>query len=254
MSRELRTTLMIIAVALIVASPLIFAEPGPATTSYLALVFHIVPTPTPTPIPTPVPPAIETLVIQLSEMKSGYVRDDWREITNADAAKTYANPKAAAAAFVTQGRETSWYTQYSSSDYAFSDAIGVANQLYRYLTPDGAAAGQAATIAESIHDHPDYRPFNISTPCCPTIGLRRTFSSGGYTIDQFLISVRIGRYVTEVQSIGVIGFFPVSRAIYYTQLAINHVYGVPQTMHADMLPAPASTPQPGTIDAALSPH
>lgn len=254
MARELRTTLVIMAAVLLLASPAIFAEPTQPTSSYLALVFHIVPTPTPTPIPTPIPPDMSTLVIQLSEMKSGYVRDQWHEVTNAQAAATYADPKAAAAAFIAQGRETSWQAAYSSTDYPFSDALGVSNQLFRYLTPTGAEAGQAATITESFHDHPDFQVFNISTPCCPTIGLRRTFKSGTYTYDQFLISVRIGRYVTEVQSIGLSGYFTLSRAIYYTQLAINHVYPVPQAMHVGDMSASVSAPQPDTIDAALSPH
>jgi len=52
-SRELRTTLAIMAIVLIVGSPLIFADAPVAqpTTSYLALVFQDIPTPTPTPIP-----------------------------------------------------------------------------------------------------------------------------------------------------------------------------------------------------------
>lgn len=58
MSRELRTTLAIMAVALVISAPLIFAEPSPANTNYLALVMHIVPPPTPT--NTPVPSATPT--------------------------------------------------------------------------------------------------------------------------------------------------------------------------------------------------
>jgi len=66
MSRELRTTLAIMIIALAVFSPAIFAAPSGANTSYLAMVFHIVaptavPTatavasPTKTPIPTITP-------------------------------------------------------------------------------------------------------------------------------------------------------------------------------------------------------
>lgn len=251
MSRELRVTLAIIAIVLIVCSPAIFAAPGPANTNYLAMVFHLVP---PTPIPTPTPPDIATLVIQLSEMRSGYVRDTWRPISNVDAAKTYRDPKAAAAAFVTQGREISWNVIYSSTDYPFSDALVVGDQLFRYLTPDGAAAGQAYTLAEAQRDHPDYRPFNVSTPCCPTVGLRRTFKSGTTNLDQFLVSVRVGRYVTDVQVGGISGSLTTSRVIYYAQLAVNHLVDVPQVMHADESPAPASVPQRDTIGAALSPR
>jgi hypothetical protein len=262
MTRELRITLGIMTAVLVLAAPAIFATPSavPANYSYLSAVFRLVPTPTltpvptATPVPTPVPPDMSTLVIQLSEMASGYVRDEWHAISNADAAKTYRDPKATAAAFVAQGRETSWYGAYSSADYPFSDALGVSEQLYRYLTPEGAATGQAYTLAEAQRDRPDFRPFNISTPCCPTVGLRRTFRSGDFYLDQFLISVRIGRYVLEVNSIGISGYFDVDGAIYYTQLAIDHVYPVPQVMQVADAPAPASAPQPDTIDAALSPH
>jgi hypothetical protein len=55
MSRELRTTLAIMIVALVVCSPMIFAAPSGAHTNYLAMVFHIVPTPTNTPVPTATP-------------------------------------------------------------------------------------------------------------------------------------------------------------------------------------------------------
>jgi hypothetical protein len=48
MSRELRTTLAIMVVALVVFSPAIFAAPSAATTNYLALVMHIVPSVPPT--------------------------------------------------------------------------------------------------------------------------------------------------------------------------------------------------------------
>lgn len=76
MSRELRTTLAIMVVALVVFSPAIFAAPGPANTNYLALVMHVlaptaaatatataVPTKTPTiGIVTPTPTATKTPV------------------------------------------------------------------------------------------------------------------------------------------------------------------------------------------------
>lgn len=74
MWRELRVTLGIMVAVLIMASPAIFAEPGPSTAitnyNYLAMVFHVVPTATPTlaPVPTitatptktPVPPPLPT--------------------------------------------------------------------------------------------------------------------------------------------------------------------------------------------------
>jgi hypothetical protein len=233
MARELRTTLVIMAAVLLMSAPLIFAD-APATQSnynYLAAVFHVVPTPTPTPVPTPVPPDISTLVIQLSEMKSGYVREDWREVTNAQAASTYHDPKAAAAAFKAQGREISWYAAYSSRDYVFSDAVGVSSQVYRFLTPAGAGDGMAYIVAEVMRDHPDFRPFNLGAPdCCPTIALRRTFKSGTTNIDHFLIISQVGRYVTETEPIGVLGSLTISRAIYYAQLALNHLTPVPQVI------------------------
>lgn len=66
MWREVRITLAIMAVALIAASPLIFAAPAsvPSNYNYLAVVFHIVPPPTATPVPTntPAPKATPTPV------------------------------------------------------------------------------------------------------------------------------------------------------------------------------------------------
>jgi hypothetical protein len=254
MSRELRITLSIMAVVLILAAPVIFARPAavPGNYSYLSAVFHIVPTPTPTPIPTPTPPDISTLVIQLGQMKSGYVRDDWRAVTNADAAQTYANPKAAEAAFTAQGRETSWYARYTSTDYLFSDALGVSSQVYRYLTIDGATAGREYILAEEIRDNPNFRPFGVSAPCCPVIGVRQTIKSGNLTADNYYIIMQNGRYVAHVEVIGLSGSVSVSRAISYANLALNHIYAVPQVIHVDADLAPAGEPQPGTINAALS--
>jgi hypothetical protein len=66
MARALRITLAIMAVALVIGAPLIFAQPSATnpTTSYLALIFHIVPTPTLI-IWTPTPPiaATPTLIV-----------------------------------------------------------------------------------------------------------------------------------------------------------------------------------------------
>lgn len=225
MSRELRTTLLIMAVALVICSPTIFAAPGPANTNYLAMVFHLVP---PTPIPTPIPPDMSTLVVQLSEMRLGYTQSEFHIATNADAAKTYRDPKAAAAAFVAQGRETSWYAEYSSPDYATSDALVVGSQVFRYLTSEGAVQGMAYTVAEAQRDNPDFRPFNLSVPCCPTTALRRTYRQRSLNVDHYLIITQVGRYVTETESIGVLGYFTVNRAVYYAQLGLNHITPVPQ--------------------------
>lgn len=197
-----------------------------------------IPPPTPTPIPTPVPPAISTLVIQLAEMKSGYTQDTFKELTNADAAKNYADPNAAALAFQQQGRETSWISDYSSLDYPYSDAIVVSNQVFRYLTITGASDGFQYTIAKILHDRPDFRPFNITAPCCPIVGFRRTFTDSGHNYDQFDIIVQAGRYVSEVQVIGLTGYITVDRAIYYTNIPLVHILNTPQVVQSDAPPLP----------------
>lgn len=253
MSRDLRTTLLIMLAVLVLGAPLIFADAlqTQGTSSYLALVFQNLP---PTPVPTPVPPAIETLVIQLGEMRSGYVRENWKPVTNAEAAATYRDPKAAAAAFAQQGRETSWYALYTSTDYPLTDALGVSSQVYRYSTIEGATAGREYTTAEQIRDNPDFRPFNVSAPCCPVVGLRRTFKSNNLTLDNFYIIMQNGRYVAHVEILAVAGAVSVSKAIAYAQLGLNHITTVPQILRAVDSPASAAAPQLGTIDAALLPR
>lgn len=242
MTRELRVTLAIMAIALVASAPLIFADAPTSqpTSSYLALVFQDIPTPTPTPVPTPVPPPLQTLVIQLRDMASGFTQEEFGERTNAASAQTYADPKAALKAFQAQGRETSWFTSYFSTQYLVSDAIGVANQVYRYSTAAGAAQGQAYTLAEAVHDHPDYRPFNITTPCCPTTGYKRTFSSGGVAYTQYLISVQIGRYVTDTQVIGLAAYLDLDTAIKYAQITVSRIYDTPQAITATDISVPVS--------------
>lgn len=224
----MRAKLTIIILLLLLGFGVVFAPPSDAGTTYLPMAFA----PPPTPVPTPVPPPINTLTIQLSEMKSGYVQDTSKEVTNAEAAKTYHDPTAALASFQAQGRETSWYVLYTSTDYLFSDAVGVSNQVYRYLTTTGATDGFDYTIDEALLDHPDFRPFNISAPCCPVVGLRRTFTSNNRTYDHFLIIIQVGRYVTEVEVIGLVGVVSVDRAIQYAQLALNHLAATPQQIVA----------------------
>jgi hypothetical protein len=175
-------------------------------------------------------------------------------VTNADAAKGYKDPKVAAAAFVAQGRETSWHVKYSSSDYAFSDALVVSNQVFRYLTPTGAGQGLSYTVNETLRDHPDFRPFNLNVPCCPTVALRRTFKEDTSHLDHFLIISQLGRYVTVTESIGFSGSLTLNRAIAYAQLGLDHLTPVPQTMQGSEQPAPAAEPQPGTITATILPH
>lgn len=256
MVRELRTTLALCALVLLIGSPLIFAPISQAGDTYLPMVFYVPPTPTPE--PTPVPPALQTLTIQLREMKSGYVRDIFREVPNSEAAKTYPNAKAALAAFAQQGRETSWQARYTSTDYLFSDAAGVSNQVYRFLTPAGAVQGHAFIVAEIRRDDPGFAPFNVTVPCCTVVALRRSFVSKGVTLEEFDISIQYGRYVTDVDIIAVRGSVTVSRAIAYAQLALNHIYTTPQPLITNerasakvqqSLPADVSLPS-----GMLTPH
>jgi hypothetical protein len=110
-------------------------------------------------------------------------------------------------------------------------------------------------IPELLKDDPDFRAFNISVPCCPVVGLRRTLKSGGYTYDVFNISIQAGRYLTDVGVIGLAGSVSVDRAIYYAQLALDHVYTTPQVLRAtadqeSVAPVPAS----GSVHDALIPR
>lgn len=242
---------VILALAIVLAgatTSTILADPDCAVSRcvYLPTVQYA---PLPTPVPTPIPPAMETLVIQLSQMRSGYTRQVFGEVTNTDAAKNYADPKAVALAFQQQGRETSWRVTYGSTDYLTSDAIAVGNQVYRYLTPDGAAQGFSYSINKTFQDHPEYRVFNLSAPCCPITGLRRSFTDSGTRYDQFYIIVRSGRYVTDVQVVGLAGVVSVDRAVAYANLALLHLLNTPQTIQFDAATAPAGggTPQGATI-------
>lgn len=248
MQRELRTTLALCAITLLIASPFIFAPISEAGDTYLPMAFYTPPTPLPT--PTPIPPALQTLTIQLREMKSGYVRETFREVLNSEAAKSYKDPKATLAAFQAQGRETSWLAAYTSTDYLFSDAIGVSSQVYRFLTPVGAVQGHAYIVAEIRRDDPDFAPFNVSAPCCPVVALRRTFKRGSLTYDEFDISTQYGRYVTDVQVIGLAGSVSASRAVAYANLALNHIYTVPQAMTTNER-ASAKSQQQAPVDAQL---
>jgi hypothetical protein len=217
MSRELRTTLAIIAVVLLLGAPLIFADaPTPSTSSYLALIFQNTP-----------PPALETLVIQLSEMPELYRRDLSEEVTNAQAAAGYHDPVAAAAAFIVQGRETSWRAYYRTTVF-LSDEFEVGSQVYRYQTPDGATQGLAYSVAELKLDYPDFQEVTVNIS--NTVALHHTFTYavGGATFERYVMMSQVGRYVTQTQTRALSGSLPLSRALTYTQLGLNHLTAIPQ--------------------------
>jgi hypothetical protein len=224
MSRELRTTLAIIAVVLLLGAPLIFADaPTPSTSSYLALIFQNTP-----------PPPIEILVIQFSEMPPLYRILESREVTNAEAATGYHDPAAAASAFIAQGRETSWYAFYNSTLVDPGDAFDLSSQVYRYQTPTGAAQGLAYTGDEQQFDHPEFQPVTVTIPCCPnTIALHRTISiPDGATFECYLMISQVGRYVTATQMTALLGTLPLSQALSYHQRGINHLTTIPQATQA----------------------
>jgi hypothetical protein len=205
----------------------------------------------PTPTPVPPPPPLNTLTIQLADMKPGYSLDESMEITNSSAAAGYPNPNAALKAFQSQGRETSWYVRYVSTDYLFSDAIGVADQVFRYTTADGAISGQNYVLLEVLSEHPEYQEFNTGSNA---IGFRRTFSDSGYNFVQFYISVQVGRYVTDVQVIGLNGSVTASRALQYAQIAVDRLAAVPQAQIAEETPANPTSSVPHTVRDGMMSH
>lgn len=169
---------------------------GWASCAYLAAVEgnHIVP-----------PPPISAAVMQqvdLGDKYYLYTVEIFREVPNSEAAKSYKNEQTALRDFAIQGRETSFVSQYSNTSARF---VLTQDQVYRYTTPDGAALGQAYTVAEIQRDHPDFVPFVVSgfdEFGAPTIQLTRHMDINGITYYQYLVSVQIGRYVTEIQVIG----------------------------------------------------
>lgn len=219
----------VMVVVAFVAGVVILATPDCAISRCVYLpVVQYSPPPTPTPIPmTPVPAPISSLVIQPSDMSSAYNVDEFAEVTNAEAAKTYKDPKAALRAFQAQGRETSFYAGYSA-DFPFFGALGVSDQVYRYSSPAGAVAGQAYTIAEHRRDHPGYQPFTFGFPCCPTQAFYRTFVDGEDTYEQYLFSVQVGRYITDVQVVAFLGGITAEQAVKYAQIAVDRLSATPQ--------------------------
>jgi hypothetical protein len=168
---------------------------GFASCIYLALIrdSHIIP-----------PPPISGAATQRVDLDPTffYTVEAFREVPNSEAAQGYKNPKQALIDFAAQGRELSFLAQYSNTRARF---IIVQDQVYRYATPDGAAAGQAYTAAEQQRDHPDFVPFAVPLFDgfgAPTIQLMRQQVIDGVVYYQYFISVQIGRYVTEIQLIG----------------------------------------------------
>jgi hypothetical protein len=217
MSRQLRTTLATMMVVLLFGAPLVFAHaPTPTTSSYLALIFQNTP-----------PPALETLVIQLSEMPELYQRSYSEEVTNAQAAVGYPDPVAAAAAFAAQGRETSWRALYTTTIF-LTDEFQVTSQVYRYQTPTGATQGLAYSVAELKRRSPDFQEVTVNLP--NTVALHHTFTYdiGGATFEEYVMISQVGRYVTQTQTMALKGSLPLSRALTYTQLGLNHLTAIPQ--------------------------
>src|SRR4051812_29895312 len=193
MSRELRTALATIAVVLLLGAPLVFAQaPTPSTSSYLALIFQNT------------PPPLDTLVIQLSEMPPLYRRNYSEEVTNAQAAAGYADPVVAAAAFVAQGRETSWRAFYVSILIDPIDEVELTSQVYRYQTPTGASQGLAYSVAELKRRSPDRQEVTVNLP--NTVALHRTFVEGdSATFEEYLMISHVGRYVTQTTMLTLAG-------------------------------------------------
>ena len=202
---------LIAVIALLVAIGLVRAQPpgcqqgefALSCTTYAPVV--IVPPPTRTssptpapPTPTPVPPPLSAIVLQPADVSSDYLIDEFREFKNDEAAKGYANPKAALVAFAQQGRESSWIARYFS---AFDNPLGISDQGIRYLTEAGADAGLEYVIADVRADHPDAAPFSFSVGD-RTVALSWGFISNGHAYNEYYYAIRKGRYITLVWVIG----------------------------------------------------
>lgn len=143
----------------------------------------------------PPPPPLSTLVLQPTDM-TGYALTESREITNTAAAAGYQDPVAAAAAFEAQGRESSWYAQYVSR----TRPIGVASQVIRYRTSDGADAGMDYAVADerlryTYGDLVD-EPLGDRAVACLALFVR-----DGVTYKKLYYAIRKGRHVALIQII-----------------------------------------------------
>lgn len=219
-----RRILIVLLLTVVSTSSIASAQPfttcGWASCVYLAAVSgnHIVP-----------PPPIAAAVMQQVDLGSDYRRytvEIFREVPNSEAAKGYKNEQTALRDFATQGRETSFVSQYSNTSARF---VLTQDQVYRYTTSDGAALGQAYTAAGAQRDHPDFVPFVVSGFDgfgAPTVQLTRQMDVNGITYYQYFISVQIGRYVTEIQ---VIGQSTAGWAIEAAIPAVDRLKAFPQT-------------------------
>lgn len=203
------------------------------TAQYLALVFRPPPSPTPTHTPTPTPQPtptlgplpINVLALQLDDLLPGYTQDKNEELSNEAAAQNYDDPAAALAAFVAQGRETSWYVEYSSTDYTYSNALVIADQVFRYATIAGAEAGQYFVDHNEVQRLPGFA--NVSLPPPPLgdaqTALKRITVFEGRTFVHYYISVRTGRYVTNVSVIGLATVLTANQAKGYADTAFGRL-------------------------------
>lgn len=193
---------------------------------YLPVVEHnIVPTDTPTataiPTETPVPvPDISGTTLQLVDVPPGFAVEEARVIENAEAAEGYPDPDAALVAFQQQGRETSFFVSFFSNDYLFSGPVGIADQAVRFMTPEGANAGQDYILAEVVRERPDYQGVFIGDLGDRTVAMRRIYTDQGRTWVQYYFSIRKGRYITSVQVLGLASALQASEADDYAVKAL----------------------------------
>lgn len=166
--------------------------------SYLAAVFKALPTPTspPSPTPEPVPPDPADIVLYISEVPSGYATDDDYILTNEDAAKNYDDPKAALRAFKEQGREIAYFRSFEHESI-FNPATRFAEQVTRYLTPEGAIAGDDAFIKRAEKD--GAKAISFPTLDGRTRAYRQSIKSGGSIIYLYIITVQRGRFDMTIQ-------------------------------------------------------
>lgn len=185
--------------------PTATATPSPTAT----------PTNTPLPTVTPIPPPLSEIVIQPFQVSSSYTIDEFREVKNDEAAKSYLDPKAALKAFQAQARESSWYARYLSS---FLNPLGIGSQGIRYLTTAGADAGFDYSVLDERTEFPDYIEFSLSAGERSS-ALRRGFIENGKAYYLYLFHIRKGRYVAIVRVAGYQADLTYSIAVSYARKA-----------------------------------
>lgn len=147
-----------------------------------------------TPEPAPADPA--AIVLHISEVPSGYSTDDDYTVTNEDAAKNYDDPKAALKAFKEQGREIAYFRSFEHQSI-FNPATRFAEQVTRYVTPEGALAGDDFYIKRVEKEGGKA----ISFPDLDgrTRAYRQTIKDGKNTIYLYVIAVTRGRFSMTIQ-------------------------------------------------------